>query len=429
MIAFVTLFLGLVAGRQTVELTAGPEVAAIELRLDGKAAGSRTAPPWRFDADLGTKLEPRRLEALAFDAERRLVGSAVQWLNLPRPPAEAEIVLAGGEGGRGLVATLTWESVTSAEPVAVRAFFDGQPLAVSDPAAIEIPVHDPGLLHFLRCELEFEGNLVTAAEATFGGAFTDRVDAEWMALPIELDRDDRRLTATAAAGRFVDADGTVLPVLAVDKGTAEVIVVRDLAAQPGLDRLLRPRRLGTPSPRFLAPLKKDQRLRFLSAFPERVDRSEFSFDLFPAASAEYSPRDGGLFWLLTQIRPQYGPLEVQRLADAVAVAGMGAAGRRRRRAVVLVLGPAPRDASQLAPADVAHYLGALGVPLVVWQVGGEGGATAWGAARPIDSIASLERATRDLARRLDRQRLAWIEGIHLPQSIRWTGGDEVRIVR
>jgi hypothetical protein len=45
-IAFLTLFLGLINGAQTVEIGAGPGVAAIEVVLDGRLPQTvRLAPP------------------------------------------------------------------------------------------------------------------------------------------------------------------------------------------------------------------------------------------------------------------------------------------------------------------------------------------------------------------------------------------------
>src|SRR5204863_4406612 len=59
----------------------------------------------------------------------------------------------------------------------------------------------------------------------------------------------------------------------------------------------------------------------------------------------------------------------QRLTDAVAAAGLQAAAGSRARAVVLVLGPDPKDESAYRVDEVRRYLADLRVPLLVWNTG------------------------------------------------------------
>ena len=89
MIAFASLFLGLVYGVETVQVVVGEAVVAVELRLDGEAVRVLRQPPWRAECDFGSELAPRLLEAVAFDAADRELGRASQWLNLPQPRAAA----------------------------------------------------------------------------------------------------------------------------------------------------------------------------------------------------------------------------------------------------------------------------------------------------------------------------------------------------
>ncbi|MCB1033317.1 MAG: hypothetical protein KDD47_05730, partial [Acidobacteria bacterium] len=63
MIAFVTLFLSLVAGPQEIEVAVGPEVARVELLLDGRNISTLTAAPWKLRHDFGLELAPRELLA------------------------------------------------------------------------------------------------------------------------------------------------------------------------------------------------------------------------------------------------------------------------------------------------------------------------------------------------------------------------------
>jgi hypothetical protein len=429
MIEFATLFLGLVLGTKTVAVVVNDSVAGVEIVLDGAPVATLTGEPWTADCDFGDELSPHLLEAVAYDAENRELSRARQWLNLPRPPAEARLLLEPGEAGRGVRARLVWDSLATTEPYLTRITFDGEPLTVDDPSDFVLPPHDPESLHFLEAELEFTDNLSSRVELTFGGTFTDRVDSRQTAVPVLLEGKRKPPPAGELQGSFIK-DGEELRVLAIDDGPGEVVIVRDLGAQKALDQLSgRQRRqvvrrggslTATEGLRFASRLKKDVQIRFLTPFPQKTRRDGYDLELFPP-SPGFTSRDGGFFWALTQIRPAAGRLETQRLADAVAVAGMIAATRDRRRAVVLIVGDRPYDASQLAPSQVRAYLESLHVPLFVWSPEPEiTGVREWGEVVDISSTTRLERAVRELGRHLERQRIVWIEGFHLPQRITLT---------
>lgn len=424
MIAFASFFLGLVAGAQPVELLVDKGVAAVVLELDGQAVGRISAPPWEALVDLGDPPEPHELVARALDAEGQEVGSARQWINLPRDPAETRILLDGGEDGRGVVARLAWQSVVGSRPLAVGVVFDGAPLEVIDPRRIELPDHDPAQLHFLRAELDFPENVVSVAEITFGGTYRDEVDADLTAVPVLLDG-RRGLVPPDLAGRL-RANGKTLEVVAVEEGPAEIVAVvaeearrrlvelsvelRERASRPGLQRS------ATPSPRHLAPLRAEHVVRFLAPWAETRLQGTRSFQLFPH-TREADRETGGFLWLALTApisRPADSP---QRLADAVAVAGMGAADRGHRRVVVLITAPDAHDASLHSAASVSHYLEALRVPLEVWSMGDPGTVDGWGNVQEAAGFATFERRFRELARRLDRQRIVWVRGLYLPSTI------------
>ncbi|MCP4205355.1 MAG: hypothetical protein GY769_25875, partial [bacterium] len=99
MIVFVTLFLGLVFGPQSISVIVGDEVDRVEIVVDGLRVAELADAPWSLEWDFGEDLAPRELEAVAFDAEGEEIGRARQWLNLPRQPAEAAILVRGGKNG------------------------------------------------------------------------------------------------------------------------------------------------------------------------------------------------------------------------------------------------------------------------------------------------------------------------------------------
>jgi len=422
-IAFASFYLGLVLGAQPIELIAGDKVARVELRLDDRAVATLDGPPWRTELDFGEQLLPHDLSALAFDAAGAEVGLARQWINLPSPPAEAELLVEGVESGEGATARVAWGSLTAGQPIASRVVFDGRELEVLDPSAFELPPFDPQQLHYLRIELEFSDDVHSVAEATFGGAFAARVDLRQMAVPVLLG-DGRAPPAPAAISTAVSSGGAPVRVLAVDEGPADVVIVRDASAQRLLDRIARAQRgrgtaLAPVSFRYAAHLRRNQRARLVSPFAHSRRSARYHYELF-SPSGEFSADEGGLFWLLLTERPRTAESSAQRLADALGVAGMAAAARGRRRAVVLLLGDDPRDASQFSPAAIRGYLGALRVPLFVWSAAQPPAATAageWGEIADVSTLPRFERQVRELSRHLDRQRVLWLEGLHLPQRL------------
>ena len=122
-------------------------------------------------------------------------------------------------------------------------------------------------------------------------------------------------------------------------------------------------------------------------------------------------------WLATHISSSQAALPGQRLGEAVAVAGVAAAGGGTPRAVVLVLSGNPVDDSRYQPPSVREYLRALRVPFVVWSITGDGPAGAWGEAADISHQGALNKASKRLLKELRRQWIVWVEGRHLPSDI------------
>jgi hypothetical protein len=441
-IAFATLLLGLIVGPQPVEVLVGESVAAVEVLLDGRRIGEMRSPDWSLICDFGDELEPHELVAVAFDNDRREVARARQWVNLPRHPAEASVALEGALDGAGVFARLSWESVVGPQPQSVRATLDGRPLRVDDPRRIALPAFDPDRLHHFRAELHFPGNVSSIVEAIFGGSFVDRVATELTAVPVILAGEQLKTPSLAQLqGRF-SGNGRSLSVVALEEGPSEIVVVRDESARRDLtsflkqnDTTLRRRARGFKARsrrtmRSMLPLPEHLRIRFLWPAAEHRERSGHDLDVFPP-SAELSGEDGGFYWLLTYAREPTVGAEPRRFADAVAAAGLVAAARNRRRAIVLLLGDegGSADHSRFAVGAVRRYLRHLGVPLVVWTTGSvEKLPTAWGPAVDVSSLDRLQRAAEALYEETSRQRIVWLAGRHLPQTVSLeSAGLEIRL--
>ena len=424
MLAFLSIFLGLISGVHPVELAVGKDVAAVEIRLDGRMLGRLRGEPWQIDVDFGPTPEPHHLEATGFDASGVEIARTVQRINLQRSLAEASLLLESGTGGKGRFARLTWQSAIAERPERLIVTFDGSPIAASDPARIPLPAFVPEQLHFLRAELEFPGHTSASAEITFGGRNRDQTQAELTAVPV-LPEKKKLPPAMEMEGWFL-ANGAPVKVVASEEGSGEISVVLDEAARGALARLVESYRPALVPPgtipfnraRTAALLKNGQRARFQWTFPEVHEHSGMRFELFPRTE-DNSRGDVGLLWLMTHVFPPGVP-DVRRFADAVAVAGLDVSARGHPRAVVLLLAGST-DASRLSAAGARNFLACLRVPLFVWTVGaGAAEAAAWGKAADATDVstpAAFEDATKRLAALVDRQRIVWVEGVHLPQSI------------
>ncbi len=412
MISFVSLFVGLVFGIVNVQLAAGAGVDRVELFLDGRPIAQLRAP-FVAPIDLGCDPAPHELVAVAFDAKGRRLDQARQWVNRPRASAEAGFVLEPGPGGRGRIAQLTWRSLTGEVPRSISVTFDEQPVAVTDPSRIEIPAHDPQQVHSLRAELDFGGEVRATAEAIFGGPRRIEAFTEMTAVAVELDEGGVLPPPELLAGWF-EKDGVPLEVAAVEDGPADVVLVFEGSALERFRRSYRRPVVPTPS-----GLPDDFSYCFLFPVGQMTAQSTMVANVYPI-SRRLGRVDGATSWIAGRLID--GPVwtrKGQRLADAVAVASLAAAGQERRRAVVLILGPEAEDGSHLTPGEAMGFLEKLRVPLHVWSIGMKLSpeAAQWGGGRKIASARQLDVAIAELSEQLKRQRIVWVEGTHLPQAV------------
>lgn len=425
-IAFLTLFLGLTAGTQPVELTVSGPVAAVELRLDGQPVGRLEKPPWRLPVDFGAALLPHRLEAVALDPSGQELARAGQWVNLPRSPAEVDLVLENGPEGRPAAVRVTWQSLVAGEPELLLTF-DGKPLPVIERRAA-LPRFSPDLYHVLSAELRFASGVSARRDLVLGGLGSE-VSTELTAVPL-LSSGKRPPSPAELQGKLLAA-GRPLAVKAVDSAPEQLLVVRDLRTREALERLGSVGRgyrdtAGRPFKdasflRYDLTLEREARLRLVWPRARLLDTGDsrgLPIQLFDS-SRDFTARDGGLHWLLTQVTHPDEKVERQRFTDAVAVAGLQALAGNRRRAVLLVLGEETADASQYTPAMVRRYLEGIRVPLYVWSLTGKPGAMteAWGGAADVSSLPKLRRAFSQLRSDLEKQSIVWVEGLVLPQEI------------
>lgn len=287
--------------------------------------------------------------------------------------------------------------------------------------------------------------------------------------PVAVEWEGRGKPEAAEMAGWFWVDGAPVEVVAVEEDLAEVVVVRDPAAQPwleilarfffaqqkggqmpeefdvaslGLDQesfsreankhfreatsLLQMRTIWDSWNQFMQ-IEDEAELRFLSplaAPPSAVEGKKHIFNV----SIPYEASTEGVLYHATRVRP----LEFElRIADAVALAGYEVHAARNRRAVLVLLTDDPTGRSRFDPEGVRNYLDALGVPLFVWSF--KTPMASWNATdiyteeRPGRAVsvsegnAMLARARKafaELRRRLARQQIVYLAGKHLPQDIR-----------
>lgn len=423
---FLTAFLGLTLGTQPVRMDAKGDIAAVELQLDGRTVATLHQAPWQADVDFGRSLVPHRLVAIGRDGSGTELTRAIQKINLPRPNAEAALVVDGQR------AHIHWSSVDGKPPKTAELKADGKRIPLDANLAAQLPALSPDVPHLLQATVESASGETAETTAIYGG-MAESQSGNLTAVPVVLAGTAPR-DAHALEGFFAGATA-----IGIEKPAADVIVVRDPSEADGVMRLGRPLNAGAggdpasspmlsrggpipPAPRSESSsdswISRDGTVRFLWPYAGRA-ASGAPTDLFPS-SRRFERSSGGFRWLLSSVASPVTSSQL-RYADAVAVAGLQALGRQHPRAVVLIVGPSFRDASILTPAQVRTFLDSVGVPLVVWSFADAAsqpaGIKEWGPVTDITTVVKLNDAVRELRRVLDEQRIVWLAGDYLPLEV------------
>ncbi len=374
MIEFFSLFIGLTMGPQTIELVVLEPVTEVELRLDGDSLGTVSGEPWSLDHDFGD-LAPHELVAIARDGDGQEVERIRQWINLvPSWKSDRTPVAVSLERGAELPQAEEMDRwfLAGGEPVAVSAVERG-------PAEVTI-VRDPAVqpeLHaiadsFYEAKLIFLHPTITREQ---------RQKAVWTEGWMELEPDDARSRFRA---RVLEAAQDSLRAVA---------------------RLGEEVEVGFLSP-WATPLSRVHSDREVYAITNRIDAEERGF---------------------LEITKDVASVDVAyRLADAVASAASELHGIGRRRALVVMAAEPRKDEGMFTSAQVRGYLHSLQVPLLIWSTSSSDLHPDWGRVRHVGFDPRSERrawpddfdeAAAELKRSLKRQRIVWLEGRHLPQSI------------
>jgi hypothetical protein len=421
-VEFQTLFLGIVFGLWPVRVMVSPPVASVELVLDGTAVGSVSAEPWTLNCDFGPP-SPHELVAVGRNARGEEVSRARQWVNLPKPPALAQLfVESAGQGKPFGRARLSWNTLSAAKAKRIRVLLDGKEIAAKSPAAFDLPAVDTTTAHLLSAEVTFTDGTMARAEAAFGGEVAAGVQTELTAVPIVL-RAGATLPPPAQMKGWFSDGGVPVPVIAVDEGLADAVVVFDQDVL-GRFRGLTPVRPSTsvivPSEGGMQASRGGNRLFAMFAVPQviRAPGRELR-SLFPV-SVPMTLDPSELAWAVFNLQFSAAKPSEQALANAVATAGLQAAAVSRRRAVVVLLGEPTPDRSTISVEDARVFLQDIDVPLFVWSPDPRIARTdlpGWGRPREVSNDLLFLGAFARLQTSLQAQRIVWLEGSHLPQRI------------
>jgi len=389
-----TRLLGLVNDDQAIEVQTDRTVRSVDVVVDGKTVIRKMNEPFRAVLHFGTEIAPHELTSIAYDEQGNEVGRDTQLVNLARPQAEAAIDLARDPATGRLRATVRWQHISAEKPKRISIKLDGKAIATG--AVAPLPALDDDLLHVLQAEVEFAGMEIASKELVFGGRYSEQVPSE--------------LTGVLAneGAQCFRVDDRTIRAAAIENPEAMVYFVRGIDATIARRRLRLPaagsRESGMQMHRpFMLP---GASMRYIWPTARYIrPKQQPAVNLF--YRSEITKGDWGTLRMLSLYRgPEGGP---QRLADAVAVAGVQALGGAKRRAVVLVLGDEP-DESRHAPDVVRRYLQRIGVPLRVWSLVGVRPSmkVTWGEVLDVSNPDRLRIATEDLRKLLNEQRIAWL---------------------
>ncbi len=388
-VIFLSLFLGLITGTQSVELQVDAAVKSVRIELGGREVARLDKAPWSAKVDFGSELTPRDLTAVAFDGEGHEVGRTSQVINLSRPPAEMEIIIRS-EGQQPVEAELVGRHRLHKEPKSAKLLLDDTAVRVGRDFRARLPKVDWSHPHIVSAEMEFEDGEIAKRDVAIEAGFSGSTGLE---LAPMLVMTNGKKQPDSLDGCF-SAGGSPLRATAIENGDAFVVMVKDPATHPSSAEL---RFDPGTALRILWPVSRPINAPgepTAIAFPQSVNHGKVA----------------SVSWLLSQrLSPAPSVTEPRQFTDAVAVAAMSSLERGGRRAVILVVIKAP-DRSLYSPPVVRRYLEAVGVPLFVWSADGPRPdlAAAWGTIDDISTPAGLQAAVARLNDAIARQRIVWV---------------------
>ncbi|MCU0292096.1 MAG: hypothetical protein MUF10_08925 [Thermoanaerobaculaceae bacterium] len=417
-LGFASLFLGLVVGRQPVELLVAPPVATVEVQLDGRVVGSVQQAPWRLEVELGAALLPHRMEAVGRDAAGREVARVVQRVNLPRPYAEVDVALRREPDGRVSGAALSWRKNDLMVPLKILADLDGEPVPTGVAHDLTWPPSDPRAVHLLRVVLEFADGVTASREVVFGLDVAAEAESSLTGVAVQYLRAGGEPDLAALQDRVL-VRGEPGRVVAVEKGSVRVAVVIDPRVREVFAHVVywAVKRRSVQADGLMSghdTLVSVGTEPAVQVLPGGLQNAVFPVRSLPGCRIDELVRSLHLW------RGEVDRGDGLLLPEAAAVAGLSAMATNQRRAVVVVTGEEGLRDNPESVLRTREFLSAIGVPLLVWTPVPRKlrpASCPWGEVVDVRTYGDLYDADNALQKLLRRQRIVWVEGDHLPQDL------------
>lgn len=391
-----SLPVGLVIGLFPVIVDLGPQGGHALLKLDDRTVCEVSSAAPACMVDLGALPRVHALDLERIDSAGRVVESIRRYLNRGISGTVRAVGACDDDAGVCDFG-LQWAHPAKAVPVSIDVTVDGKKISVVSPRILF-----PDLRSAPPQVLSIEASFPDGGRAEFTrllhGSYSE--DAEARLRHVELEADEAQTgPALEAALR-----GAGWKLRTVEQGAVEVLFV----LEPGAFDRREGFSIGTSADPFRGgdPIAGVGPIRYLVA-------REF----LGVLDADGVRKGARPWWRqMVELGSRSAASRV-RVADAVAAGGFRLGAAPRRRILVLVLAGGSRersvpdrDASTFSARGALAYLSDAGVPIVVWRTGADSPSD-WPAGRPIHSADDLARAAADLRRTIDRQWIAWREGV------------------
>ncbi|NOZ79115.1 MAG: hypothetical protein GXP48_08050 [Acidobacteria bacterium] len=354
-----------------------------------------TAKRQACEVDLGPGPAVHLLELTRTGPDGRVTERATRWINLPGVDADLELSpVCQPQSGQCNV-RIFWADAEKSNPTSLILRMDGKPLSheVAHSLSFHMKDREP---HVLTAEATFPGGRTAKAAVTLGTGFGGTASTALTAVPVAARGSISKITRKLAAGG--------VGVAAVERGPSHVVFVIEphVFARSRMEFSFR--RFTSSHEewtRLTRPLINGNTMTILIAGSRilRVDT--------------HASIRGSWFQQLYSAGLNLGNPPAM-LGNAVAVAGMLAAKRPGRRAVVLITDGKTPAGNGFPPATVRTYLRQIMVPLEVWHIKG-GNEAAWPGGVDIRGLHALEAAMSDLSITLKHQAVAWIPHLTDPR--------------
>ena len=409
-------------------MATGP-VAEVAFELDGREVVRLFERPYRQPLDFGDEYAPHELVARAFDAKGKEIALARQWINLPRPPAEVEILLESDKSGKAIAARLAWASRMGPHPTTIALSIDGRPLSVDASGRASLPTYDASLPHVVSSEVEFPGGIRGHADRVLGGGVADEAGSNLTAIAVRGPTETPP-SVESLQGR-IRKNGEVLRVMAVERGPAQVYMVRDPGEIKEAFRRFGPYNRGLAATE--TRLEIEDRIQLVWPLATEVPDQNASNVIFDEAGTIHGVDANFLFALTHGGTAKNG---THRVGSPMPSPWRGSRRPPRDRVApscwrwektigITAVDPAPRSGTTSSASAFRSTSGR-------WRRRRTAAlpAAAWGEFDDVSSVIKLHRAASRVQNELRRQSIVWIEGRHLPQDIVLAdAGDGLTIAR